>query len=88
MVYLENYSASRYWQGLARIKKADDVFLPQEYLELRYTNGQPVFKTLEKESLQLSDKINLPAYQWPEKIQRSAMFNENICRAVESIEFF
>lgn len=102
-VYLESYSASRYWQELARIKKADDIFLPQEYLELRYTNGQPVFKTdtfksgsilksifkrLEKESLQLSDKINLPAYQWPEKIQRSAMFNENICRAVESIELF
>ena len=102
-VYQEKYTASRYWQDLAKRKGAKDIIINQEYLDIRYSNGQPVFKTnmfrhgslvqsifkvLEKESFRQSKENNLPRYIWPEKIQRSANFDKDICRAIEEIDFF
>lgn len=100
-VYKESYSASRYWQDLAKRKNAKDVFISQDLLVLKYSNGQPVFKNsvfkhgsiikdifgkLEAESLKVSKKIDLSSYKWPERIQRSSRFDSNICKAVESID--
>lgn len=100
-VYNESYSASRYWQDLAKRKNADNIVLSQDYLQLKYSNGTPVFKqaifkhgaiisdlfkVLESESIERSEEIGYSRYRWPEKIQRSADFNEYICDAVESIE--
>lgn len=100
-VYNESYSASRYWQDLAKRKNADDIVLSQDYLQLKYSNETPVFKqatfkhgaiisdlfqVLESESIERSKEIGYSKYRWPEKVQRSADFNEYICDAVESIE--
>ncbi|NLC66817.1 MAG: hypothetical protein GX752_07805 [Clostridium sp.] len=97
-VYKESYSASRYWRDLARRKKSKDIFIDEEFLALKYSNGRPVFKieyflngsviksvfnNLAKESLNISVENKLSPYVWPEKTQRSAFFNEKICEAVE-----
>lgn len=97
-VYKESYSASRYWKDLAKRKKGKNIFLDKELLELKYSNGNSVFRiekfvngsviqgffeSLEKESLRLSIENKLPLYLWPEKTQRSAIFNEKICKVVE-----
>lgn len=102
-VYKESYSASRYWKDLARRKKSKDILLSKDLSELKYSNGQSVFKvgvfidgsiiqtifeSLEKESLRLSVVNDLPLYSWPEKIQRSSFFNDQICTVVEEISSF
>lgn len=96
----ESYTASRYWQNLSKRKAAKDIKINKEYLDIKYSNGKPVFQTdtfingssvkyffdvLKKESANQSVINNLPEYRWPERIQRSFRFDKDMCRAVESI---
>lgn len=98
-VYQEKYSASRYWQDLAKRKSSNDILIDEDFLQLKYSDGRSVFNNsvfknggaaaeifneLEKESLNLSKSLKLPPYRWPENLQRSPKFNNNICRAVDS----
>lgn len=97
-VYDESYSAARYWQDLAQRHQAENIIISQDYLDLSYSDGSPVFKTdtfkngavvqsifdsLLKESHRVSVENDLPLYRWPEKTQRSAQFNDDICNVVE-----
>lgn len=97
-VYGESYTVSRYWQDLAFRQQAADIVISSDDIELRYSDSRPVFKdpifkngavvkdifnALNTASVEVSKKTGLPTYKWPEKIQRSADFNVEICEAAE-----
>lgn len=97
-VFDESYTAARYWRDLAQRQHAKDIVISQDYLDLNYSDGRPVFATdtfkngaavqaifddLAKESHRASLENDLHIYKWPEKTQRSAQFNEAMCRAIE-----
>lgn len=99
-VYAESYSAIRYWRYLAKRKKSADVLAGEELLNIFYSDGRPVFKVntfkhgsiikdifekLKEVSVQSSNDMNMSLYKWPEKLQRSNVFDSSICNAVESI---
>lgn len=43
-IFSESYTASRYWQGLARRQQADDIIISSSERKLRYSDGQAVFQ--------------------------------------------
>lgn len=101
-VYDESYTASRYWQDLASRQQAADIVIGPDDIKLTYSDARPVFKdhafkngaavknifnSLNTASLEVSKEVGLPPYKWPEKTQRSAKFNTEICEAAENSMF-
>jgi hypothetical protein len=99
-VYSESYSAIRYWRDLAKRKQSSDVFAGEKLLNTFYSDGRPVFKKntfkhgmiikdifekLKEVSIQSSNDMNMSLYKWPEKLQRSNVFDSTMCNAIENI---
>lgn len=92
-------SSSPYWRTLAQTK-AGPVVLPNDLSTRTYTDGRRVFARsifqggtfarialdeLHRLSLETAVVTSLPAYNWPESVQRSNRFDAMICASMSNI---
>lgn len=97
-VWQESYSAVRFWWGLGADDGSDDVPIPAELRALRYHDGsavfgverfqrgsivKPVLEQLRQRSEVLAGQHGLAPYRWPSRMQANALFDPEICGAVE-----
>ncbi|MGG4605919.1 hypothetical protein ACLPHM_14095 [Paenalcaligenes sp. Me131] len=96
----ESYSAVRYWWGLANRHEKTRIVVPTSLRSLRYSNGVPVFsghefmhgeiilkalEELEHLSEITSQRLGLPRYRWPTRVQGANDFDSSMCDALETI---
>jgi len=94
----QSYSASGYWRQRSQELHLKPIQIPVALLSRRYSDGRPVLKeqslnggkfiqsvldSLQSASAKVSVTSGLPLYKWPEKIQRSGRFDQEMCAAIE-----
>lgn len=94
----EGYSASRFWRSKAQAMAPSRAKpLPRTLRSRTYSNGQkvianpafsggivrPTLEALQHLSAEVSARNSIAAYDWPESMQTSGRFDQDICRAVE-----
>ena len=94
----KTYAAGKYWSWLSAFHKYENIYLTEEQAALKYSNGQKIFgsrvfnngaavldyfTTLNKLSAIVSGKQGIEEYKWPESLQRSSFFDQEICDSIQ-----
>lgn|SRR5690625_2865829 len=101
-VFNESYSGARFWHTYFSKHHQSDLAIPKYLQMVRYSDGSPVFKVdhffaghfikpvlenMRELSRESAQEMGYPTYRWPEKVQRSAEFDEAICALLENKSF-